>query len=61
MDTLSGGLKPEGGHLLLSGFYTDDIPELTGAANRNGLVLLERKEKEEWVLLHLVKKTTNNQ
>ncbi|HPQ55595.1 MAG TPA: 50S ribosomal protein L11 methyltransferase [Bacteroidales bacterium] len=60
MDTLSGGLKPEGGHLLLSGFYTDDIPELTGAANRNGLVLLERKEKEEWVLLHLAKKTTTN-
>ncbi|MDD2263219.1 MAG: 50S ribosomal protein L11 methyltransferase [Bacteroidales bacterium] len=62
MDTLSNGLTSGGGRLLLSGFYTADVPELTGVANRNGLVLIERKENEEWVLLHLAKKeTTNNQ
>jgi len=56
MDTLSGGLKPEGGHLLLSGFYSSDVPVLMDAARRNGLSLLAQKEKDEWVMLHLVKK-----
>ncbi len=56
MDTLSNGLGPEGGHLLLSGFYLPDVPVLMNAANRNGLTLVARKEKEEWVLLHLRKK-----
>ena len=56
MDTLSNGLGPKGGHLLLSGFYSADVPELTDAAIKNGLTLVERKDKEEWVLLHLEKK-----
>jgi ribosomal protein L11 methyltransferase len=58
MDTLSDGLGPDGGHLVISGFYSGDVPALIDAANRNGLTLVERKDKEEWVLLHLKKLIT---
>jgi len=55
MDTLSNGLRPDGGHILLSGFYSPDVPVLEEAAIKNGLTLLEKKEREDWVLLHLEK------
>ena len=55
MDTFARGLRPEPGHLLLSGFYTADVAHLTEAALRNGLTLFSQKEKEGWVLLHFIK------
>ena len=55
MDTFSRGLEPGGGDLLLSGFFTTDVPALLDAGQKNGLVLQEQKEKEGWSLLHLVR------
>lgn len=57
MDTLARGLRPDTGHLLLSGFYVHDVLPITEAAKRNNLVLSSQKEKEDWVLLHFIKST----
>ncbi len=45
----------EGGHLLLSGFYQSDIPDLVRAAEKHQLVPLDENEKEKWSMLALVK------
>lgn len=55
MDTLSRGLEPGTSHILLSGFYTTDVPAMLEAARQNGLVLHAQKENEGWSLLHLTK------
>jgi ribosomal protein L11 methyltransferase len=47
-----------GGLLLLSGFYTEDIPDLLGAATHLGLTEVSRDERENWAALLL---TMNNQ
>lgn len=54
MDTMARGLEPGIGRLLLSGFYTADVPALTDAARNNGLALYEQKENEGWSLLHFM-------
>ncbi|MBC5775898.1 50S ribosomal protein L11 methyltransferase [Pontibacter sp. KCTC 32443] len=41
-------LKPEG-YLLLSGFYTDDLPMLQERATRLGLTYLSHRVKNNWV------------
>ncbi|NLA15400.1 MAG: 50S ribosomal protein L11 methyltransferase [Bacteroidales bacterium] len=55
MDTLSRGLEPGTSHLLISGFYTKDVPALIETAQKNGLTLYEQKENETWSLLHFIK------
>ena len=40
------------GHLLLSGFYLQDIPLLENSANVYGLTLTEQKNEGEWACLH---------
>lgn len=44
-----------GGHLLLSGFLEQDCPILLEAAEKEGLHLVQKKQKEEWILLHFKK------
>jgi ribosomal protein L11 methyltransferase len=43
------------GYLLLSGFYTQDIGDLVGAALPLGLKLLHSSEKDNWAALILKK------
>jgi len=44
-----------GGELYMSGFYKEDIPLIEAEANRNGLQLIEFKEKNNWVVVKTVK------
>ena len=48
-------LKPQGGTILLSGFYTADIPMLLEAAAPLGLVETGRRTCDDWALLVLRK------
>ena len=48
-------LKPQGGHLFLSGFYTADIPMLLAQAASLGLSEVSRRERDDWALLVLKK------
>lgn len=45
----------DGGELLLSGFYTTDIPILLTEANRVGFSLCHQAEEHEWAMLLLKK------
>lgn len=45
----------DGGHLILSGFYTEDIPLLKEKANQLGLTLQYTGEKEHWAMLMFCK------
>lgn len=44
----------ENGTLLLSGFYTDDIPLITESCNKLGLEFVENFEKNNWVAVKFV-------
>ncbi len=48
-------LKPQGGRILLSGFYESDIPMLLEAAAPLGLHEVGRKSLDNWTLLILEK------
>ena len=48
-------LKPQGGTILLSGFYTADIPLLLEAAAPLGLAEISRRTRDDWALLVLKK------
>lgn len=45
----------KGGFLLLSGFYTEDIPVLEKFFPQNGLALVSRNVKNNWAMLQLVR------
>ena len=45
----------KGGEMYMSGFYMEDIPLIEAEANRNGMKLLEFKEKNNWVVVKTVK------
>lgn len=45
-----------GGTLLLSGFYTEDIPAIDAACVENGLVFEKKIERNNWVALRYSKK-----
>ncbi len=45
----------EGGTMLLSGFYVDDIPVVAEAAEREGLSVLSYTERDRWTCLKLTK------
>lgn len=53
MPTYARALKPEGGALLLSGFFEEDIPYLTEKAESLGLALTFRLEREGWSMIRL--------
>jgi len=44
-----------GGILIMSGFYTDDIPVLMEEAKKHGLVQAEHQNKDNWAMLELHK------
>jgi ribosomal protein L11 methyltransferase len=44
-----------GGHLLLSGFYENDIPDLVNTAQKFGLKEINRDNRESWACLLLQK------
>ncbi len=44
-----------GGKLFLSGFYKEDIPVIEAEANRNNLVIIDFKEKHNWVAVETEK------
>ena len=46
-------LKPQGGRILLSGFYTADIPMLLEKAASLGLAEISRRTRDDWALLVL--------
>lgn len=48
-------LKPQGGRILLSGFYTADIPLLLEKAASLGLHEISRRSRDDWALLVLEK------
>ncbi len=41
----------EGGQLFLSGFYTEDIPDMHAAAGKFGFSPVEKSEKDNWACL----------
>ena len=45
-----------GGELYMSGFYKADIPVIEAELNRNGLELIDFKEKNNWVVVKTIKK-----
>lgn len=55
MEQYAWHLKP-GGHLLISGFYTSDIPDLISVAGKNELTEVRRSEMETWAAVLLRKK-----
>lgn len=54
MEQYSWHLKPHG-NLLISGFYTKDIPDLLSTATRLGLTEVARSEMETWAAVLLTK------
>jgi ribosomal protein L11 methyltransferase len=48
-------LKPQGGRILLSGFYNEDIPMLLEKAASQGLREISRRSRDDWALLVLEK------
>ena len=48
-------LKPQGGRILLSGFYTADIPMLLDKAASLGMTEIFRRTRDDWALLVLQK------
>jgi len=55
MTTYVRALKPQGGRILLSGFYTADIPMLLEKAASLGLHEVARRTRDDWALLVLEK------
>ena len=44
-----------GGHMLLSGFYEQDVPMIQAAAKPLGLVVADSRTRDNWCALHLRK------
>ena len=45
----------KGGSLLLSGFYTEDFSDINKLATSDGLKLINKKEKNNWLILNYLK------
>lgn len=54
IDRYADSLKP-GGTMLLSGFYTDDVPVIEAAAKPFGLSIVESLTSNNWTALRLLK------
>ena len=48
-------LNSMGGILFLSGFYNDDLSLIIKTAENLGLCSIEKKEKDDWCALKLIK------
>lgn len=46
---------PQGGELLMSGFYEEDVPVLQAKADSLGLSLNTVHTKDNWAMMHLIK------
>ena len=46
----------QGGSLLMSGFYANDIPVIQAEAENNGLHLIHHREKNQWAVVLFRKK-----
>ena len=55
MDSYVRALKPQGGRIVLSGFYEGDIPMLLEKAASLGLHEAARRSRDDWALLVLEK------
>ena len=53
MEVYARSLKPNG-LIYLSGFYTEDIPQIREAAQKNGLNFVSELERNNWVALKFV-------
>lgn len=45
----------QGGHLIISGFYEEDVPLLDDAAKQNGMMFVNKIVKNNWTSLKFVK------
>jgi ribosomal protein L11 methyltransferase len=45
----------DGGLLLLSGFYAEDVPLILKSATENGLAFITQTEKNHWTCIKLIK------
>ncbi|MCM1005329.1 MAG: 50S ribosomal protein L11 methyltransferase [Prevotella sp.] len=54
MKEYAAALKP-GGIMILSGFYTEDVPLLSEAAAMHGLSVADSKSRDNWCALRLTK------
>lgn len=45
----------DGGTLLLSGFYTNDVTDLEAEGRKNGLIKVMETEREDWAMLEMIK------
>lgn len=54
IDRYAAALKP-GGNILLSGFYSEDIPMVAERAAKAGLSVCDSKESNRWVAVRLLK------
>jgi len=55
LDALFSKAVP-GGHVLISGFLSEDIPQMQKACAGAGFAIQTTKEKDNWVCMHLVRK-----
>ncbi|MBQ0025630.1 MAG: 50S ribosomal protein L11 methyltransferase [Bacteroidales bacterium] len=55
MATYARALKPYGGSIFISGFFTEDIPMLEEAAASLGMRKVAVKQRDEWALVKLRK------
>lgn len=51
-ESLAGRLLP-GGHLIISGFLSNDLPSLRNIFQRQGLTVRQTQQKDEWMALVL--------
>jgi ribosomal protein L11 methyltransferase len=48
------GCLQKNGHLVMSGFFETDIPEITAKASELGLKLMDKATCNQWTMLHFV-------
>ena len=44
-----------GGFLVLSGFFKDDLPEISSAATENNFTLVNLNRKNNWIVVRFIK------
>jgi ribosomal protein L11 methyltransferase len=56
MSALNASLN-NGGHLLLTGFFTRDLDDISGSANKEGLTMVKYHESEGWCAAEFLKQS----
>jgi ribosomal protein L11 methyltransferase len=54
METFARGLSPKGGHLLLSGFFSEDVQTIMESTVSRGFRIVDQGKNEDWALVHLI-------